>query len=123
MAFVRKNTVEVVGSTDGALVFSLLKLLDAYLLPLLPEETMQVGERGAKKKVEEVLVPEQTTARLPELLEAFFYFALVWSVGATCDNNGRKKFDAWLREHMASNNVCISIHRSLTWPFFQIMRL
>ena len=103
----RKNAVEIVGSTDGALVFSLLKLLDSFLLPLLPEETMQVGERGAKKKVEEVVVPEQTTALLAELLEAFFYFALVWSVGATCDNNGRKKFDGWLRERMASNNVCI----------------
>ncbi len=39
----------------------------------------------------------------PELLEAFFLFSLVWSVGALVDSiAGRKHFDAFLRERVKS---------------------
>ena len=37
---------------------------------------------------------------LPQLIEPWFIFALIWSVGATCDGSGRKKFDSFLREKM-----------------------
>ena len=34
---------------------------------------------------------------LESLLEPFFLFSLVWSVGCTVDYDGRKKFDNFLR--------------------------
>lgn len=43
--------------------------------------------------------------KLPELLEPWFIFSLIWSVGATIDNDGRKKYSDWLREKMQTENL------------------
>ena len=50
-------------------------------------------------------VPEERLKRLPELIESWFCFAIVWGLGATCDNNGRLKFDQWMRERMNKAGV------------------
>lgn len=34
----------------------------------------------------------------PRMIELWFLFALIWSLGATVDENSRKKFDMFLRE-------------------------
>ena len=36
--FVRKNLKEIVGTVDGALVFSLLKMLEYFFEPFVPKE-------------------------------------------------------------------------------------
>lgn len=43
--------------------------------------------------------------KLPELVEPWFIFSLIWSVGATIDNDGRKKYSDWLREKMQTENL------------------
>ena len=43
--------------------------------------------------------------RVGELIEPWFCFALVWTVGATCDNDSRAKFDQWMRDAMKTANV------------------
>ena len=56
-------------------------------------------------------LPEERLKRIDELVEPWFCFAIIWSVGATCDIDGRKKFDSWMRSEMAKANVsatCIS---------------
>ena len=40
-----------------------------------------------------------------KLIEPWFLFSLVWSVGATCDGDSRKKFDAFIREKISQENV------------------
>lgn len=32
------------------------------------------------------------------LTKMWFFFCLIWSIGATCDEAGRMKFDAYIRE-------------------------
>lgn len=48
---------------------------------------------------------EEAIQKLPELLEPWFLFSLVWSVGASCDNDGRIKFNEWLRQKIEKNDL------------------
>ena len=43
---------------------------------------------------------------MASLIEPWFLFALVWSVGATRDGDSRKKFDRYLRERISEEKVC-----------------
>uniref|UniRef100_A0A8C5KDU7 Dynein axonemal heavy chain 1 n=1 Tax=Jaculus jaculus TaxID=51337 RepID=A0A8C5KDU7_JACJA len=82
--FVRASVKEVIASTNSNLTMSFLKLLDCFFKPFLPRE-------GHKKASPEKL------SRIPELIEPWFIFSLVWSVGATGDSNSRTTFSHWLR--------------------------
>ena len=48
-------------------------------------------------------------SRLNQLYEPWFMFSLIWSIGATTDEEGRKKFSDYLREKMKENQA--------TFPF------
>uniref|UniRef100_A0A8B9ENZ5 Dynein axonemal heavy chain 1 n=1 Tax=Anser cygnoides TaxID=8845 RepID=A0A8B9ENZ5_ANSCY len=50
-------------------------------------------------------IPQEKAARIRELIEPWFIFALIWSVGATGDSQGRVAFSMWLREKMAKEKV------------------
>jgi hypothetical protein len=50
-------------------------------------------------------VPEKKLAAIERLIEPWYLFSLVWSVGATVDGDSRKKFDVFLREKIAEENV------------------
>uniref|UniRef100_G3TQL9 Dynein axonemal heavy chain 1 n=1 Tax=Loxodonta africana TaxID=9785 RepID=G3TQL9_LOXAF len=92
IAFIRISVKEVITSTNSNLTMSLLKLLDCFFKPFLPKE-------GLKKVTSEKL------SRIPELIEPWFVFSLVWSVGATGDSTSRVNFSQWLRDRMAIHNL------------------
>ena len=50
------------------------------------------------------LSPEKLVL-IAELIESWFIFSLVWSVGATCDGEGRHAFSNFLRDKMVKENV------------------
>ena len=47
----------------------------------------------------------ENIALVETLIEPWFIFALIWSVGATCDGDGRKKFSEYMRKKMDDEKV------------------
>ena len=85
--YIKQNTKEFAPTVDGNLTFSLLRLLECFFTPFLPKE----GKPS---------LPEDNLQQIEKLIEPWFSFSLVWSIGATCDGDGRKKFDLFVREKM-----------------------
>ncbi|XP_050636999.1 dynein axonemal heavy chain 1 [Macaca thibetana thibetana] len=94
ISFVRSSVKEVIASTNCNLTMSLLKLLDCFFKPFLPRE-------GLKK------IPSEKLSRVAELIEPWFIFSLIWSVGATGDSNGRTSFSHWLRLKMENEQLTL----------------
>ncbi|KAL0978572.1 hypothetical protein UPYG_G00172390 [Umbra pygmaea] len=92
ITFVRTSVTEVISSMDSNLTCSLLKLLDCFFQPFIHRE----GERPQ---------PQEKLDRLKELIEPWFIFSLVWSVGATGDALSCQRFSAWLRGKMAEEKI------------------
>ncbi|XP_010013568.1 PREDICTED: dynein heavy chain 1, axonemal-like, partial [Nestor notabilis] len=88
IGFVRRFVKEAVASTDSNLTRSLLMLLECLFQPFIPIEGIRT-------------IPQEKIARINELIEPWFIFALIWSVGATGDSQGYTAFSLWLREKMA----------------------
>ena len=51
------------------------------------------------------VIPTEKLKAIAKLVEPWFLFALVWSIGATVDGASRKKFDTFLREKIKEHNV------------------
>ncbi|XP_060766195.1 dynein axonemal heavy chain 1 [Neoarius graeffei] len=92
ITFVRKSVTEVIPSMDSNLTCSLLKLLDCFFQPFVPQK----GERPP---------PQEKLDRVCELIEPWFIFSLIWSVGATGDADSRQCFSAWLRDKMTQEKI------------------
>ena len=50
-------------------------------------------------------VPEEKAALIPDLIEPWFLFSLVWAIPACCDADGRNNFSSFLREKMKQAKV------------------
>uniref|UniRef100_UPI003AAEEA19 dynein axonemal heavy chain 7 n=1 Tax=Centroberyx gerrardi TaxID=166262 RepID=UPI003AAEEA19 len=82
LQLIRKATKELSPTSDTNLVKSLMNLMDCMMDEFHDEAKMKsMNERD-----------------ICSWLEGIFVFCLVWSVGASCDESGRVKFDAMVRE-------------------------
>ena len=121
--FIRRNVKELVASVNGNLVFSLLNVMDTFIECLRPKATgmpavakkgSEVNTARSKSSVTAVrsatsrvnLTPE-VKRRIEILLEPWFIFSLIWSVGATTDQEGRDKFSAFVRDLMKQQNSAL----------------
>ena len=50
-------------------------------------------------------ISEKKLAAIEKLIEPWYLFSLVWSIGATCDGDSRKKFNVFLRLKITEENV------------------
>ncbi|XP_065194434.1 dynein axonemal heavy chain 1-like [Sycon ciliatum] len=99
--FLRENAKEYVPSVDSNLCGSMMRILDCFFAPFAPPKK-QLG--GSAKTVE---VTSEKQSLIAKLIEPWFFFALVWGIGGSCDEDGRCKLDKCLREKMKENNVAL----------------
>ncbi|BHF69813.1 Dynein heavy chain 1, axonemal [Sparganum proliferum] len=119
ISFIRDHTKELIPTTDGQLTFSFLKLFACFFQRFLPKEDIKKGvprkkDKEKAKKEQNMKLPlrpmgadpndsgvsEELISRVGDVIESWFFFSLVWSIGASCTNDGRKAFDAFLRQKM-----------------------
>lgn len=79
LEFVRKNIKEISPTVNNNLVSSLMKIIDCFFVPYTETEIKKVSQ-------EDIEI-------LESMIENIFIFALIWSVGATTDYDGRLLFN------------------------------
>ncbi|XP_041837982.1 dynein heavy chain 7, axonemal isoform X2 [Melanotaenia boesemani] len=82
LQLIRKATTELSPTSDTNLVKSLMNLMDCMM----------------DEFHDEAKIKSMSETHVCSWLEGIFVFCLVWSVGASCDDSGRVKFDALVRE-------------------------
>ncbi|XP_024523426.1 dynein heavy chain 1, axonemal [Selaginella moellendorffii] len=81
--YTKKNLKQTVLTTEDNLVLSLFNVMDSMMAPYVKD----IGQD----------LNDEEKERLPQIIEPLFIFSIVWSIGVTCDNTGRMKFDNQLR--------------------------
>ena len=83
--FVRKSVKETVATTDLNLLKSLFNVMDSLFIQY---------NRG---EGEEPLTGEEL-AHIGQIVGHCFVFSIIWSIGASCDKDGRVKFNEYFRK-------------------------
>jgi dynein heavy chain len=87
--FVRKKLKEPCPTVDNNLAKSVMRIVDTFLDKYTTQEAMY----NQKKLTEEIKGLENN-------LEGVFFYSLVWALGTTTNEEGRKKFSQFLREQI-----------------------
>ncbi|KAK9870896.1 hypothetical protein WA026_009852 [Henosepilachna vigintioctopunctata] len=84
---VRNQTKEILTSVDSAQLLNFLRLMDYRLMPLSGKDNRPPPGQGYLALLDDLMVP-------------FVVNSLIWSIGATCDTNGRNIIDSFVRRTM-----------------------
>ena len=104
IAFVRRECSEMSPTVDANLIQSMINVMESMLEEIyvdadghaMAELRKGTGASKAKKKKE--------VKNHDEVIECCFLYALIWSVGATCDLDDRNNFSTFLRAIMEDIN-------------------
>lgn len=93
--FVRSGNVnEYVASTGSGLTHSFFHMMDGFV------KTFEVP----KSATGQLQISPDRLKAMSDAIPPLFFFSLVWSVGATCDEEGRRRFSAKVCEVVAAND-------------------
>ena len=92
LSLMRLYSNELAPTCENNVTESLMRLLDCFLEPFYDKEGREPQDSAA-------------CDACVETVEARFLFALVWSVGCTGTDVDRKRFDAYLRAHIATREA------------------
>ncbi|CAG9819626.1 unnamed protein product [Phaedon cochleariae] len=84
---VRSQLREILTSVDSALLTTFLRLMDFRMGPLAGRDNKPPPAPPFLALIRGLLVP-------------WVIFSVVWSIGCTCDNDGRVIFDRWIVDRM-----------------------
>eukprot|EP01059_Diplonema_ambulator_P030784 TRINITY_DN5411_c0_g1_i2.p1 TRINITY_DN5411_c0_g1~~TRINITY_DN5411_c0_g1_i2.p1 ORF type:complete len:4213 (+),score=1401.66 TRINITY_DN5411_c0_g1_i2:77-12640(+) len=90
--FVRFETVEYVPTVSNNLVDSMFKVMDGFI------NTFTSMHNGIGE------VPEEIVAGVKASVLPYFFMSIVWSIGATCNSQGRQKFSEFLTQLMQQHD-------------------
>lgn len=65
-------------------------------------------------------IPQARLDRIVELIEPWFFFSLVWSVGCTGDNDSWLKFSDWVRQQMKKEGVSKITNQTMIFLVFMM---
>nr|PNR26425.1 hypothetical protein PHYPA_031000 [Physcomitrium patens] len=99
---VTKKLKQTVSTTQDNMVLGTFNIMDALMAGFAKNE-------GTELSTEDKM-------RAKQVIEPFFIFSIIWCVGATCDNNGRVKFDAFMQELISK--VDLKSPLPLEWNLF-----
>ena len=86
VSFIRKKIKEPCPTTDVNLAGSLMRLLECFLIKFKEKDGVKISKNDL-----EILY---------ESIYNIYFFATVWSIGITAKEDGRSKFNTYLREFM-----------------------
>ena len=87
MAFVRKNCKELIPTSDINLPVALMNIFDS----MIDEFRVELADG---EDFDEIMTPKDQKI----FVDCVFLFSVVWSIGGTTENEGREKFDFFLRK-------------------------
>ena len=90
--FVRRKIKETCPTVDNNLASSVMRIIDTFF------DKFRTQEAQFKNMEDEVYA-------IDDMLEGIFYFSLVWGLGVTTNEDGREKFDKFLRDLIDKNVI------------------
>ncbi|KAF0975040.1 hypothetical protein FDP41_005793 [Naegleria fowleri] len=101
--FIKSHVNEYIPTVESNLTHSTFNILETMFVDFDPS-------LGRKKKKsfsfeEEQQGNEEKMSKLSKIIEPLFLFSITWGLGASCDFEGRKAFDAFIRQKIKENNV------------------
>ncbi|KAG0617480.1 hypothetical protein M758_5G192300 [Ceratodon purpureus] len=80
---VKRHLKQTVSTTEDNMVLACFNIMDSLTISFVKSDGSDISN--------------EDKMRAKQVIEPLFIFSVVWSVGATCDNDGRNKFDDYMK--------------------------
>jgi dynein heavy chain len=92
LKYMREKLKEPMRTSNSNIVQSFFRIIHSIIFPLYSPDPQDK-------------IKDEVLAKIKAYLPKYFWFALIWSIGSTTDNDGRKAFDGYLRPQMSASGT------------------